>query len=934
MNELLAAIKLVKLYAWERFFADRVLDARRRQRGHLRDSNLVGATNRFLGTLVPSAVSLATFAAYSASGHALDAPTAFTCLALFNALRVRPANDEILYMTLYVLLPGALARLVLELTRGLLSLIQRFLEATERQGYVQASPPGAPAALSVSGGTFAWGSASSSAAPEAPRAAGAGVERRTAGGGAGAGASASASAAPPALQDIDISAPARVAYAGQQAWLLNDTVRANVLLGSDKPFDAKRCAPRPSGPALQPQHLKGRARPLAGSLRGSSNRSARSEPEPEPEPEGTGRSVAQGVPPSSLCCPLISRPPPRHASPAPAPEAGPVALPLGLQMQLTPGPPQIGERGINLSGGQKHRVALARAVYADADAYLLDDPLSAVDAHVGRHLFDRCICEAPTAASAARARAPRPAGWLWALAGKTRVLVTHQTHFLPRADLVLVMEGGRITHRGSYDDTAPIWRGGAGRGGRAGAAGSWASAPALVRQGLDFTAFVKHAGAGKRRGGHREEAATEQAEAGASGAPASAPSGAAGGAAAAFSLLDEEDEEGGEEEEEEEGLRESNHVERPIVDDLEEEVDWGRDRFRVPVIHMPSDAGSWNEKNEEAAAATGGERERERERPRRSLDGARRSGERPRRSGEHSRSGSALRNGSHHSHGHGHGHHGRRPNGAAKAGGGGGAEKAEEVQAEERATGTVTKEVYAAYVRAMGGAAALAGLLAASAVGQAVAILAELVCTARPPDRPPRRSYWLAVWSTHRLGPGISERAYVAGYAVLSMGAGAFVLVRAAAVALACLRAACALHDGTFASLLRAPMLFFDTTPSGRIINRASKDQEIADQHLPGVVQDGGRAGSPLIAGRPALLQCGVVVLGSVALICAVTPWAGVPLVAVAALYWRVQAYYRRTSRELKRLEAVTRSPMYSWLTETMAGLPVVRAYRREASET
>ena len=49
---------------------------------------------------------------------------------------------------------------------------------------------------------------------------------------------------------------------------------------------------------------------------------------------------------------------------------------------------EIGEKGINLSGGQKLRVSLARAVYAEADLYLLDDPLSAVDAHVGKHIFD------------------------------------------------------------------------------------------------------------------------------------------------------------------------------------------------------------------------------------------------------------------------------------------------------------------------------------------------------------------------------------------------------------------------------------------------------------------------------------------------------------------------------------------------------------------
>ncbi|KAG8255638.1 Canalicular multispecific organic anion transporter 1, partial [Homalodisca vitripennis] len=52
---------------------------------------------------------------------------------------------------------------------------------------------------------------------------------------------------------------------------------------------------------------------------------------------------------------------------------------------------EIGEKGINLSGGQKHRVSLARAVYHNADIYLMDDPLSAVDPHVGKHIFEKVI---------------------------------------------------------------------------------------------------------------------------------------------------------------------------------------------------------------------------------------------------------------------------------------------------------------------------------------------------------------------------------------------------------------------------------------------------------------------------------------------------------------------------------------------------------------
>jgi len=125
---------------------------------------------------------------------------------------------------------------------------------------------------------------------------------------------------------------------------------------------------------------------------------------------------------------------------------------------------EIGERGINLSGGQKARgkldvsmkvknpltlhshfkshsntrfshstlVALARAVYRDADVYLLDDSLSAVDAFVGAHLFNHCI--------------------KGALAGKTRILVTHHVHLLSQCDKVVILHDGSILLSGTYDE--------------------------------------------------------------------------------------------------------------------------------------------------------------------------------------------------------------------------------------------------------------------------------------------------------------------------------------------------------------------------------------------------------------------------------------------------------------------------------------------------
>ncbi|KAF9898210.1 hypothetical protein EC991_000509, partial [Linnemannia zychae] len=92
----------------------------------------------------------------------------------------------------------------------------------------------------------------------------------------------------------------------------------------------------------------------------------------------------------------------------------------------------IGEKGINLSGGQKQRISIARAVYANADIYILDDPLSAVDAHVDHHIFKHALTAI--------------------LADKTRILVTNGVNHLKEVDQIVVIKQGRITQDGAYDD--------------------------------------------------------------------------------------------------------------------------------------------------------------------------------------------------------------------------------------------------------------------------------------------------------------------------------------------------------------------------------------------------------------------------------------------------------------------------------------------------
>ncbi|XP_025829254.1 multidrug resistance-associated protein 4-like [Agrilus planipennis] len=92
----------------------------------------------------------------------------------------------------------------------------------------------------------------------------------------------------------------------------------------------------------------------------------------------------------------------------------------------------LGERGVTLSGGQRARINLARALYREADIYLLDDPLSAVDTEVGKHLFEKGVTEF--------------------LKNKCVVLVTHQLQYLRNVNRIIVMEEGTITFQGAYQD--------------------------------------------------------------------------------------------------------------------------------------------------------------------------------------------------------------------------------------------------------------------------------------------------------------------------------------------------------------------------------------------------------------------------------------------------------------------------------------------------
>ncbi|KAM7339623.1 hypothetical protein ACRRTK_000238 [Alexandromys fortis] len=360
MNEILNGIKVLKLYAWELAFQDKVMDIRQEELKVLKKSAYLAAVGTFTWVCTPFLVALSTFAVYVTvdENNILDAKKAFVSLALFNILRF-PLN----------ILPMVISSIVqasVSLKRLRIFLSHEELEPDSIERW-PVKDGGGTNSITVKNGAFTWARGES-----------------------------------PTLNGINFSIPegalvavvgqGSVAYVPQQAWIQNDSLRENILFGhplKERYYKAvlEACALLPDLEIL-----------------------------PSGDRTEIGEKVSYGMGIACHCQLLLCNK--QHKT---------LVVISSSVIQCT-------LEGVNLSGGQKQRVSLARAVYCNSDIYLFDNPLSAVDAHVGKHIFEKVV------------------GPMGLLKNKTRILVTHGISSLPQVDVIIVMSGGKISEMGSYQE--------------------------------------------------------------------------------------------------------------------------------------------------------------------------------------------------------------------------------------------------------------------------------------------------------------------------------------------------------------------------------------------------------------------------------------------------------------------------------------------------
>ncbi|XP_069116792.1 ATP-binding cassette sub-family C member 10-like isoform X1 [Argopecten irradians] len=364
MNEVLGGIKIIKLYTWEDHFQKMIEKLRDAELKLIKQRKILGAITGYLWTLTPIFMTVLTFSAYSMMGNTLTAAKMFASLALF--LKLLGSLNHLPWVvngiTEAVISLGRIEKFVALNNIDLKSYYAKMEEEMENKNVI-----------SVNTGKFAWEGEKLQSVEKTEKTTDSG-DTVTALGSL-------------CLRDItvDIKQGQFIGVIGKVG--SGKSSLLNAILAEMSRKDGE----------ISVSNLK--------------NGFALADQEPWIQQATVRDNVTFGSPFNAR----------KYADVLDA-----ASLKKDIEMLPAGDKTEVGENGVTLSGGQKARLALARALYQDV--YLLDDPLAAVDAHVAQHMYDNCI--------------------MGLLKNKTRILCTHHTSFLGEADLVIVMEDGVISKMG------------------------------------------------------------------------------------------------------------------------------------------------------------------------------------------------------------------------------------------------------------------------------------------------------------------------------------------------------------------------------------------------------------------------------------------------------------------------------------------------------
>ena len=635
MNEVLQGVKVLKLYAWEKPFMEKIRECRDREIKCLKQSALLNALLFVTYTGAPLLVTLVTFSIYvfADENNVLTAEKVFGTVAVFNVVRI-PMNQFPRFLMESVKLFVSLRRIDdflscedIEEAGGANEdhVNESFLDTEKDNGV---GSPETKSSIEFRNASFSWSKGDNKNTLNNLNLNIRRGELVAVVGKIGSGKSSLLSAIMGEMVQSQGLKETRgsVSFVSQQAWIQNMTVQDNITFG--KPLDVKKY-----------------------------------------------EQVLDS-------CALLS---------------DLEILPSGDQTE-------IGENGVNLSGGQKQRVSLARAAYHGAEMVLMDDPLSAVDAHVGKHLFDKLISNTGL------------------LAGRTRVLVTHNLSYLHRVDRILVMEEGRIVEQGSSVELR--------------------ANPDSAFQ--EIAAYVS-----------KEEYVEEK----------------------------------------EDG--------------------------------KPKEASKTQRSNDK--------------------------------------------------------------------------EKGKLTSKETKSEGSVNWRHYRFYLQSMT-VWKFTVVCIIFLVSEAFKVGGNLV---------------LADWTENfDLPEAYTNWSYIGFYTLLALGTTLTGMGSQIGCQFRAAEASRKIHHSLLDKTMHAPMIFFDTTPTGRILNRFSSDLDMIDAKIPVQLKN--------------FLSCLTMILGTFVVVTGVTPWFLVPVVPIGICYVFLQRYFTKTRRQVTRLQAIAKSPIFSHFSETINGVATIRAFNQQ----